>query len=125
MIETKRADKKKNIDKVTASLVKDPLQTEREIANNLWISRSTAHIMKKEIEQSQAKDERIISLTDEDFALMQDIQSEKKRRLREEKEQINNNDIDKWENTATKRYTLFRWDATDENWALKEVIIEM
>jgi hypothetical protein len=36
------------------------------------------------------------------------IQDEKFRRLQEEKEKINNTDINKWEETATKRYTLFR-----------------
>jgi hypothetical protein len=39
---------------------------------------------------------------------MLDIQKEKKRRLKEESEQINNSDIDKWEQTATRRYSLFR-----------------
>jgi len=29
-----RADKRKNVDKVTASLVKNPLQTQREIAKD-------------------------------------------------------------------------------------------
>jgi hypothetical protein len=35
MIESKRSDKKRNLDKVAASLVKNPLQTEREIAKDV------------------------------------------------------------------------------------------
>jgi hypothetical protein len=38
---------------------------------------------------------------------MKQIQEVKFKRLQED-EQINNNDLDKWENTAVKRYSLFR-----------------
>jgi hypothetical protein len=62
----------------------------------------------KEMGQIGAKDDKIIKLTDEDFDLMISIQKEKKRRLDEEKDKINNSDIDRWEQTATKRYSLFR-----------------
>jgi hypothetical protein len=46
-------------------------------------------------------------LTDKDFDLMTIIQQEKFSRLRNP-EDINDNDLDKWENTAVKRYSLFR-----------------
>jgi hypothetical protein len=62
----------------------------------------------KEMGQIGAKDDKIIKLTDEDFDLMISIQKEKKRRLDEQKDKINNSDIDRWEQTATKRYSLFR-----------------
>jgi len=38
---------------------------------------------------------------------MKDIQRIKRERLKSD-EEISNGDIDKWEQTATKRYTLFR-----------------
>jgi hypothetical protein len=46
---------------------------------------------------------------------MKKIQLEKFRRMEEEREQLNNSDIDRWENTASKRYSLFRGTATDES----------
>lgn len=117
---SKRNDKKRNIDKVTASLLKNPLQTEREVAKDVWIGNWTVHRAKEEMEQTGAKDDRVVNLTDWDFDLMKEIQVEKFRRLTHEKDKINNSDINKWDETASKRYTLFRWSATGKDWGLKE-----
>ena len=46
-----RADKKKSQDKVVAEMLKDPLATEREIAERAGVSNGTAHARIKEIEQ--------------------------------------------------------------------------
>lgn len=116
-----RKDKLKNKAKVIKTTLINPLNTDRETAKELWIWKSTVNRIKQELGQDGTKDDRIIGLTDEDFNLMLDIQKEKKRRLQEEKGELNNNDIDKWENTATKRYSLFRWDATDKEWAIKNI----
>ena len=116
-----RADKKKNIDKVVASLVKDPLQTEQQIARDTWISQSAVNRAKKEVGKNGLKDDRIMNLTDKDFDLMKSIQKEKTKRLKEETKEISNLDIDRWENTATKRYSLFRWKATDNEWWAKDI----
>lgn len=113
-----RADKATNIAKVAKTLLENPLQTEREIAEKVWIGNWTVNRVKQELEQNGAKDPRILWLTDEDFVLMEDIQKEKKRRL-QEAYNINNRDLDTWEQTATKRYSLFRWNATDEQGGLK------
>lgn len=121
MIESKRADKKANIDKITAWLVKDPLASERKLAKMAWVSPSTAHISKKEIEQSQAKDERIISLTDKDFELMQIIQKRKFDRMEDKDDPVNDSDVNNWDKSAQARYSLFRWDATDEKWGIKDI----
>lgn len=114
-------DKKKRLWKVVKELLKDPLQTTREIEEKTWISKSTvANYISKDLDTFGQKDDRIISLTDKDFDMMIKIQEEKFKRL-EKPEDINHNDLDKWENTATRRYTLFRWDATDEKWWLKNI----
>jgi hypothetical protein len=52
---------------------------------------------------------------------MEKIQGIKINKLKTKPEDISNWDIDKWENTATKRYSLFRWDATDPNGWLKSI----
>lgn len=76
--------------------------------------------MVKELEQTWAKDPRIVWLTDKDFELMEQIQQVKFKRLKSE-ENINDNDLDKWENTAVKRWSLFRGNATDEQWGIKNI----
>jgi hypothetical protein len=32
---------------------------------------------------------------------------------------LNNSDINQWDKTAQARYSIFRWDITDENWGMK------
>jgi len=123
MIQSKRSDKKKNVDKVTASLVKDPLQSEEQIAKDTWISQSAVNRAKKEVGKNGLKDDRIVSLTDKDFNLMQLYQAEKLRRMTEEKDKVNNTDINRWDETATKRYSLFKWDATDDKGWLKQATL--
>lgn len=113
-----RADKKANIAKVAKVALLEPLLTRDQIAEKAWVSTWTASNMLKELDGSWPKDPRIIGLTDWDFDLMRVIQKEKFARL-QNPEQVNDNDLDKWENTATKRFTIFRWSATDKDWGLK------
>lgn len=113
-----RADKKANIAKVARVILNNPLLTRDEVAEEAWVWTWTASRALSELDENGRKDERIVWLTDEDFNLMKKIQQEKFKRL-QEPEKINDNDLDKWENTATKRFTLFRWSATDSEWGLK------
>lgn len=116
-----RVDKLKNLSKLKDERLTNPLQTTREIADKLWIDHWTVAKLDKELPQIATKDLKIIALTDKDFDIMMIIQKEKERRLLEETKQVNNTDIDKWEQTATRRYSLFRWDITDEKWWIKNV----
>lgn len=119
-----RSDKKKNIDKVTASLIKNPLQSNREIEKDTWISRTTVWKVKANLDKGwHSKDNRVISLTDWDFRMMQRIQNEKNRRMDEEKGDLNNSDLNQWDKTAQARYTLFRGSVTDDEWGLKEPLL--
>lgn len=115
-----RADKKANIAKVAKVALLEPLLTRDEIAEKAWVWTWTASRALADLDENGRKDDRIIGLTDKDFELMKQIQEVKFKRLQED-EQINNNDLDKWENTAVKRYSLFRWSATDEQWGLKGI----
>lgn len=114
---TIRTDKKRNLAKVAKIVLKDPLLTEREIAKKTNIWKSTVNRMKQELGQDGAKDDRIVGLTDEDFEIQKIIQAEKRKRL-ETPEKINNKDLDTWDNSAMKRYTLFRGNATNKEWWL-------
>lgn len=113
-----RADKKVSISKVAKEVLNNPLLNQREIAEKTWLSLGNVNDKLNILEQEGQKDDRIIWLTDKDFEMMKKIQDVKFKRLAED-EQINNNDLDKWENTAVKRYSLFRWSATDKEWWLK------
>jgi uncharacterized protein YcbX len=74
------------------------------------ISKSTVaeHIKSDEVGLVGAKDDRIISLTDKDYSILEKIQNIKINKLTTKPEDISNADIDKRDNTATKRYSLFR-----------------
>jgi len=119
-----RVDKVKNIEKVIKERLENPLQTTREIANKIWIDHWTVARLDKELPQIATKDDRIITITEKDFEILEIIQKEKKNRLLNETEKINNSDIDKWEQTATRRYMLFKWDITNPNWWLKDLDLE-
>lgn len=108
----------KNIAKVVKARIENPTDTTREIEDITWIDHTTISRIDKQLQQIATKDDRILWLTDKDFELMKQIQEVKFKRLQED-EQINNNDLDKWENTAVKRYSLFRWSATDKDGGLK------
>lgn len=122
-----RIDKAKNIAKVAKTLLENPLQTEREIAEDTWIWKWTVNRAKQELGQIGAKDDRIIWITDKDLANIEAMQEVVSRKIR------NPEEMDKtriWElaqamREATARYSLFRWSATDEKWWLKFSKIEI
>jgi len=116
-----RADKKKSLAKVTKTILNNPLSTEREIAVEAWVSNWTAHNMIKELEQTWAKDDRIIGLTDEDFEIQQLIQEETRKRITKNPDKIRDVDLKGYWEFALKRYTLFRWDVTDKDGWLKQI----
>lgn len=118
-----RVDKAKNIAKVAKTLLENPLQTEREIAEQTGISNWTAHNIKWELEQIWAKDDRILWITDTDLSILTIGQREIERRLndKEEVEKMRTVEISQVIKESTARYTLFRGNATDNEWGLKQI----
>lgn len=121
---TKRSDKKKNIDKIAASLAKNPLQTQREVEKDTWISRTTVGKAIKNLDKTWQKDNRIVSLTDKDLDCINLWVEEIRRRLSDKSEisQMKATEISQVIRENTARYTLFRWTATDDKGWLKEPI---
>lgn len=110
-----RADKTLNLDKVAASVAKNPMQTQRQISEDTWLSIWNVNNKLKDVEQYAKNDERIQTLLDGDVLIMEMIQKKKLSRLNVEwTEEVNNKDIDTWENTAVKRRAIFwekkEWD---------------
>ena len=104
---SKRADANKNLSKVAKILLEDPLKTEREIAKETWLGKSTVNRQKQELGQNGAKDDRIKGLLDKDLDILNMIQAQKIEELQQKK--VSHSDIDKWENTANKRRIMF-WE---------------
>lgn len=119
-----RADKKTNISKVAKAVLKDPLATQREIADNANVWLWTANRVIAELEQNGTKDERIIWITDTDLSILTIGQREIERRLndKEEVEKMRTVEISQVIKESTARYSLFRWSATDKEWGLKETV---
>jgi hypothetical protein len=69
-----RADKRRNIDKVAAALVKNPLASTREAAQMAGVSNCTVSVLREEAEQKLTKDPRITSLVEKDMKLIEAYQ---------------------------------------------------
>ena len=120
---TKRSDKAKNIDKVAAALVKNPLATEKELASDAGIGMGTAHRAKKEVERTgeSMKDSRIVALTDRDMELQELIQARKFKKLIDEPDKISDGDLNQWDRHSMARLTTLRGSVTDDEGGLKKV----
>ena len=114
-----RADQAKNHRKIVKDVLLDPLKSQRERADDLWVWKTTIQEHMQTIKTT--KDDRIIGLTDEDFRMMQKIQGRKFARLDDLDTPVNDTDLNNWDREAKARYSLFRWSATDEDGWLKNI----
>jgi len=117
-----RVDAIKNKAKVIASVVKDPLQSITQISKDTWLSIGNVHDKLKEVERTGVKDDRIISICDTDLVNVVLWQNELQKRLQEQASDLKTEEIVKIIAEWTKRYSLFKWEATDKDWWLKEPI---
>ena len=133
-----RVDKQKNIKALKEELLKKPLQTEEELWAKIWIDRRSVNRLKWEMSEivTNAKNNDIIAITDEDKLIIQMSQAISRHSLwtiinkldqdpeyvLELREAKTASEIAK---ESTARYSLFRWNATDKEGGLKEVTIEM
>lgn len=120
-----RVDAKINKAKVAKEILNNPLQSEREIAKKTWLGNSTVHEHKKELKSS--KDERIVWICDTDIEIVKLWQKEIYRRLwkAEELEKMKTWEISQTIRENTARYTIFKWDITDEEWWMKNNASDM
>ena len=122
MIETKRADKKKNIAKVIKEVLKDPLQSQREIAKKTWLWLWTANRVIQEVEQNGTKDDRILWVCETDFRIVKLWQAIIEKRLQDSKEvaKMRTFEIAQTIEKSEKRYQIFKWDISNNEWWLKQ-----
>lgn len=116
---TIRSDKKKTQAKVTKAVLNNPTATEREIAKIAWVSRSSAHRQKTELEQTGAlsKDTRIRAIADSDLRITILGQSELIDRLQDEakRSKIQARDLNAIIDSSVKRRAFIWWDNTDKD----------
>lgn len=122
----KRPKAQKNTAKVAKILLEDPLLSDRELAKRAGIWKSTANEHRRVL-GSTAKDGRIIGICDEDLEIVTLAQREIIERFqdKEKLDKIKTRDISTIAKESAARYTIFRWDITDENWWLKNSMRDM
>lgn len=121
MVKKERVDKTKNKIKVIKELLRDPLQTEREIAKNCNIAKTTVHRAKKDMDQIGPKSNIIDEIIKKDAEIVKLTQAEIQRRILEERWKISTRDLISAWDVSAKRYTIFKWDVTDDEWWLKSI----
>lgn len=122
-----RKDKAENISIVAKAILDKPLLRRDDIAKETWLWTWTVSRSLKELDENGRKDDRIIGLTDEDFDCIKLWVREIKNRLsdKEELSKMRTVEISQVIRENTARYSLFRWDATNSEWGVKEYTIEL
>ena len=122
-----RSDKLKNRAKVIKATLKNPLATQREIAKQQWVSLWTVHNVQKEVEQTWTKDDRILWICDKDLEIIKLWQKIIQDKLNDKKtvKKMKASEVSQVIAENTRRYTLLRWNATDENGWIKKVLVNV
>lgn len=119
MVKKERVDKTKNKIKVIKELLKNPLQTNREIAKNANIWKSTVNVLQKELGQIRTKSNIIDEIIKKDAEIVKLSQAELQKRIKNNPAKVSTRDIISAWDVSAKRYMIFKWDATDDEWWLK------
>lgn len=127
MVRRKRADKEKSSDIIAAYFAKNPYATVRQAEKDLWICKSTVAEHRKDLDNVGQKDERILYLTDRDMEIIMLWQDLIKEKLQDKNliKRMNIRDISTVTKDSSTRYSLFRWEATDKDWGMKEIKITL
>lgn len=135
-----RTDKAKNMKALKTELLKNPLQTEEQLWEKLWVHRVTVNRLKEEMHEivTNAKNDDILAITWKDREIIDLSQEISLHKLRWYKKLIDEwiildiemrdvKTVSEIAKESTARYALFKWDATDNEWGLKnpEVIFQI
>lgn len=114
--------KEKNVMKVTKALIKDPTLTSRELWKLTWMWATTANRARREVAQNGTKIPSIADICKLDIDIVKKWLLEIQRRFadKEELKKIRAQEISQIIKENTARYTLFKWDITDDEWWLKK-----
>ena len=121
------SDKLKNRAKVIKATLKNPLATQREIAKQQLISKSSVNRIQQEMGQTGTKDDRILWICDADLEIIKLWQKIIQDKLNDKKtvKKMKASEVSQVIAENTRRYTLLRWNATDENGWIKKVLVNV
>lgn len=119
----KRADCKRNEARLARAVLRAPLATQAELATMAWISQTTVNKHIQKIDKKQLKDDRIVWLCEDDFAIVRQAQAIIREKLSDKKQvdKMRAIEVSQVARDSAARYTLFVWPATDEAWGITNV----
>ena len=123
-----RSDKLKNRAKVIKATLQHPLKSQREIAKEAWVWNWTVARTHKEMEQNGAiKDDRILGICDKDLEIIKMWQEIISKKLSNPKvvQKMRASEVSQVIAENTRRYSLFKWDATDSQGWIKQVLVNV
>lgn len=122
MKQSNRSDKLKNDLLITKEFMKNPTSSQRKIALKLNLSPATVNRVMQELEASGVKSETIEGIYKKDLENLEKMQQIVTQKI-SDPEQVK--DMKLWElsiamKDSTARYTLFKWQVTDNEWGMKQ-----
>ena len=118
-----RTDALKNKLKVVKSVVLNPLSTQREIAKDTWLSKTTVQEHLKELPNT-TKDDRIIKITDADLKIVTLAQWIINDKLSDAEyvKTLKPTEVSSVAKDSTARYTILKGNVTDKDgWLIKDL----
>lgn len=116
-----RVDKIKNKAKVIAKVIANPLATQEQIAKDAWVWIATVNRNMKELEENGIKSKAIEKIIEQDAKIINLAQSIFVDRMENAPDKISNRDLISASDISAKRYSIFKWEATNKEWWLKEI----
>lgn len=118
---SKRADRRRNVDKVAGVVFKKPLATVREIAKEVGVHHKTVENVMPEVRQNSPKDERIRSIVDSDMSLVAKGLRILHRKFDDPEvvESMRPSEVSSVIKDSAARASIFGGDVTDEKGGLK------
>lgn len=122
-----RSDKLRNRAKVIKATLQNPLASQREIAKQQWVSHETVNRVQKEMWQTVTKDDRILWICEADLEIIKLWQKIINEKLNDKKyvKKMRASEVSQVIAENTKRYSLFKWDATNAEGWIKQVLVNV
>ena len=113
-----RADSQRNKKAVALAVAKNPNATMSEIAKNTGLSKSTVQTKLNEL--GSIKDQSILNICDEDLKIVKLAQWIILNKLQDKQTvaKMKASEVSQVAEASAKRYSLFKWSATDASWWL-------
>lgn len=113
--------KKKNRAKVIAKVISNPLSTQRELAKETWLSKTSIHNHLKTLDQDWPKLAIIEDIINKDARIVDVAQQILLDRMEKTPDKVSTRDIISAGDISARRYSIFKWEATNKEWWLKEI----